>query len=353
MNRLCPACRCEFDEEQAEIHPSGSFKDQSNASARQQRSTASTLKGHAAPASVATQRESREPVASRRHLANLRVIQKNLVYVIGLSPKVACDENMKELESMFGVWGKIVKIVVNKRSYVGASSGHQPSSSLYVTYARKEDAARAIQGIDASTGADGRVLRASYGTTKYCTFFLRGAACQNPGCMYLHEQGDESESFTKEQMAEGFHLDRFLPKGLKTASAGHSDEAPSLPPSIRLPRLSEFFTKSAFFQLAAKREPQLGMFDPFAEADSFFGDAILLKELEVQENGVKEVEVSSNEISASQILSLVRRSLPVEDCNLPTKGFYSFLYSLPTRLVGRLGLQNGVGPFSGGFARPM
>ena len=51
---------------------------------------------------------------------------------------------------------------------------------------------------------EGRTLRASYGTTKYCTYYLKGAACPNPGCMYLHAMGDEDASFTKEEMAQGY-----------------------------------------------------------------------------------------------------------------------------------------------------
>jgi hypothetical protein len=39
------------------------------------------------------EREKKEMEASnRRHLANMRVVQKNLVYVIGLSSKFACEE---------------------------------------------------------------------------------------------------------------------------------------------------------------------------------------------------------------------------------------------------------------------
>lgn len=31
-------------------------------------------------------------LANRRHLANMRVVQKNLVYIIGLHPKLATEE---------------------------------------------------------------------------------------------------------------------------------------------------------------------------------------------------------------------------------------------------------------------
>ena len=39
------------------------------------------------------EREKREMEnANRRHLANMRVVQKNLVYVVGLQPKLAHEE---------------------------------------------------------------------------------------------------------------------------------------------------------------------------------------------------------------------------------------------------------------------
>jgi CCR4-NOT transcription complex subunit 4 len=72
---------------------------------------------------------------------------------------------------------------------------------VYVTYHRKEDAARAIVAIDGSKGTDGKILRASYGTTKYCTTYLRNLPCTNPACTYLHEPGEEADSFTKEDLS--------------------------------------------------------------------------------------------------------------------------------------------------------
>jgi hypothetical protein len=48
------------------------------------------------------------------------------------------------------------------------------------------------------------IYRASFGTTKYCSFFLRNLPCTNPECMYLHELGGDRDSFTKEDMALGY-----------------------------------------------------------------------------------------------------------------------------------------------------
>lgn len=95
----------------------------------------------------------------------------------------------------------------------------QPSAAVYVTYYKKEDAAKAIAAVDGSVIAD-RVLRyfycsflwidinvyifrASYGTTKYCTYYLRNMTCPNPNCLYLHEQGEDMDTISKEELATG------------------------------------------------------------------------------------------------------------------------------------------------------
>ena len=58
----------------------------------------------------------------------------------------------------------------------------------------------AILAVDEFT-LEKRLLRASFGTTKYCSFFLKGQKCINKECLYLHKFNPENETFTKEQMA--------------------------------------------------------------------------------------------------------------------------------------------------------
>lgn len=147
-------------------------------------------------------------LANRRHLANMRVVQKNLVYIIGLHPKLATEETIRSTE-YFGHFGKIAKIVINKRqiaptSHANGITSMQPSAAVYVTYVRKEDAAKAIHAVDGSIMA-GRILRASYGTTKYCTYYLRNMTCPNPNCLYLHEPGEDADTISKEELATGKH----------------------------------------------------------------------------------------------------------------------------------------------------
>lgn len=51
-----------------------------------------------------------------------------------------------------------------------------PSASAYVTYFRPEDALSAIRTVN-NLQIDGRTLKASLGTTKYCSHFLKGTQC--------------------------------------------------------------------------------------------------------------------------------------------------------------------------------
>ncbi|KAM0679168.1 hypothetical protein BDAP_000034 [Binucleata daphniae] len=129
----------------------------------------------------------------RSSLLNLRVIQKNLVYVIGIPHKYADDDLLKKHE-FFGQFGQIRKFVLNKRS-----SNLETTASVYITYSNEEETVKCIKEIDESL-LDGKVIRATFGTTKYCSFFLKNINCQNLECMYLHEKGKECDSLTKDEM---------------------------------------------------------------------------------------------------------------------------------------------------------
>lgn len=135
--------------------------------------------------------------AERRALVDVRVIQYNLVYVIGLSPRIAKEDTLRSHE-YFGQYGNIIKLVVN-RSHM--RNGAHNSASAYITYEKKESARESIASVNGFY-LDDRTIKASFGTTKYCNMFLKGLQCTNPDCLYLHHQGDESDSFTKEQMQQ-------------------------------------------------------------------------------------------------------------------------------------------------------
>ncbi|KAJ3125629.1 transcriptional repressor general negative regulator of transcription subunit 4 [Nowakowskiella sp. JEL0407] len=173
LNGLCPACRRPYSEETLEFVPV-TTEELFNIRARKKRK----------------ERERKEQeVAARKHLANVRVVQRNLVYVIGLPAKVSSEEILRT-QDYFGQYGKIIRIVVNRR---GNTSGTDTNlNGVYVTFARKEDATKCIEAVDGSL-YDGKVIRASCGTTKYCSLFLRNQSCGNPNCQYLHEVGEEAD----------------------------------------------------------------------------------------------------------------------------------------------------------------
>ena len=60
---------------------------------------------------------------NRKHLANLRVVQKNLVFAVGLSPRLA-DPDILRKQDYFGKFGKIVKVVMNHALAGGQAKGN-------------------------------------------------------------------------------------------------------------------------------------------------------------------------------------------------------------------------------------
>ncbi len=134
-----------------------------------------------------------QATTDRKHLHNYRVIQRNLIYVVGIPLSMANEELLRKAD-YFGQYGKIGKIVIHKNHLAT-----QTTVSAYVTFAFKNDAKAAIQSLE-GFWSEGHLIRASFGTTKYCNNFIRGVACNNPDCVYLHELGDDDDRFTKEEI---------------------------------------------------------------------------------------------------------------------------------------------------------
>ena len=124
-------------------------------------------------------------------LADVRIITKNLVYVIGLSGSLANREKLGKYEYL-GQYGNIIKIVVNKNKAYNTANPYGPSYSAYVTYSKPSEASIAILSLD-ETLIDNHLIRASFGTTKYCSYFLKGVECNNKECLFLHKKADESD----------------------------------------------------------------------------------------------------------------------------------------------------------------
>ncbi|PLB39598.1 CCR4-NOT core ubiquitin-protein ligase subunit MOT2 [Aspergillus candidus] len=204
----CPNCRRPYDEStiQYKVPDADEFK------------ADLALKHRKAAAAKKKEAEKREiEASSRKNLAGVRVVQKNLVYVIGLNPTIRDEHQLLQTlrgPEYFGQYGDIEKIVVSK-----AKPGGNPNQGIgvYVTYTRKSDAATCIAAVDGSANGD-RVLRAQYGTTKYCSSFLRNEQCHNRNCTFLHETGEDSESYSRQDLSS-----------MNTLSSQRSNGAPSGP----------------------------------------------------------------------------------------------------------------------------
>jgi CCR4-NOT transcription complex subunit 4 len=132
-------------------------------------------------------------VSKNEKLANLRIIQKQLIYVIGLPfslinkeviINLIIQEKLKRFE-YFGQYGLITKLVINKKKMYNASNKSAPSFSAYVTYSKPEEAALALLSLDNSY-VEGHLIRVSFGTTKYCQNFLKNVNCPNKNCQFIH-----------------------------------------------------------------------------------------------------------------------------------------------------------------------
>nr|XP_018906467.1 PREDICTED: CCR4-NOT transcription complex subunit 4 isoform X2 [Bemisia tabaci] len=212
-NGLCPACRKAYPEDPADFKPLS-------------KEEVSKLK---AEKRQKDQLRKQKVTENRKYLANVRVVQRNLVFVVGLPLRLADQEVLKKHE-YFGKFGKIHKVVINQSTTYAGSQG--PSASAYVTYQKADDALRAIQAVN-NISVDGRVIKTSLGTTKYCSHFMKNQTCPKPDCMYLHEMGDSEASFTKEEMQQGKHqeYEKKLHDALIAATANSRKPNPS-PPTV-------------------------------------------------------------------------------------------------------------------------
>ncbi|CAN1249403.1 CCR4-NOT transcription complex subunit 4, partial [Linum perenne] len=128
-----------------------------------------------------SQKSKTKPSEGRKQLSSVRVIQRNLVYIVGLPLNFADEDVMSLLCSRhyfllqrreyFGQYGKVLKVSMS-RTPTGVVQQF-PNNTCSVAY---------------------------FGTTKYCHAWLRNVPCTNSDCLYLHEVGSQEDSFTKDEI---------------------------------------------------------------------------------------------------------------------------------------------------------
>jgi hypothetical protein len=138
--------------------------------------------------------------SSQKRLEDARVIQRTLVYIINL-PSSMSDESIISSPLCFGKYGKIVKIHI--------SPGHYNSQDLtfgaYLTFSTEEEAAVCIRACHDFV-LDGKRLTATFGTTKYCSYFLKNSRCQKSECVFLHFLASNADTIFREDMINTRHI---------------------------------------------------------------------------------------------------------------------------------------------------
>ena len=137
--------------------------------------------------------------SSLSSLKESRIIQKNLVYLIGLSSDLIKIEQKLKSYECFGQYGTIIKFVINRNKTYNSNGPNGPSYSCYITYSSEEESSLAILSLDNCT-IDKHEIKASYGTTKYCSNFIKNCVCQNKDCIFLHNLADDKDIVSREQM---------------------------------------------------------------------------------------------------------------------------------------------------------
>ncbi|KZV26947.1 hypothetical protein F511_17733 [Dorcoceras hygrometricum] len=187
----CPACRTPYNKEKIVGTTANCEKLVSEMSVEKK------LKSHKGKSKTSE---------GRKQLGSVRVIQRNLVYVVGL-PLNFADEDLLQRKEYFGQYGKVLKVSISRTATGAIQHFANSTCSVYITYSKEEEAIRCIQSVNGFI-LDGRPLKACFGTTKYCHAWLRNTPCNNPDCLYLHEVGSQEDSFTKDEVISAYTRSR-------------------------------------------------------------------------------------------------------------------------------------------------
>ncbi|GAA5867369.1 hypothetical protein JCM3774_003565 [Rhodotorula dairenensis] len=180
LNNRCPACRTPYDDATVEfkaIKPDEMKRLQAAKKLRDKRR--------------------KETEAVMQNKANVRVRQRTLVHITGMTTKQANEDTLAQLKGPehFGRFGKVVRLFMSKRSPTAPGTGplhpvFQPVN-VYVCYRTASEASHCIAATDGTYSIEGNKLRAMWGTTRYCPNYLKGIRCSDVTCTFAHEAGEE------------------------------------------------------------------------------------------------------------------------------------------------------------------
>uniref|UniRef100_A0A7S3A1I5 RING-type domain-containing protein n=2 Tax=Rhodosorus marinus TaxID=101924 RepID=A0A7S3A1I5_9RHOD len=201
-NSRCPACRTPYEEEKFEIsevdreEAAKLARERAEAKReRERRMKQRELERERVRVAIATEQK------ARMNLKHARIVQRNMVYVSGLSLNLAREETLRRNE-IFGRFGRILFVLVNRTTAYNPDAPGGPSLTAYVQFARDADASQAVRSLNGDM-FDGRELQLAIATTKYCDAFVRTGVpmfCGNMSCLHRHEPAPPEDVLTREEV---------------------------------------------------------------------------------------------------------------------------------------------------------
>ena len=111
--------------------------------------------------------------------------------MIGIKERIAHKDILGSYH-YFGQYGGIEKISINNRTYKTKGDPNRYFSA-YVTYKNYVSACIAILALQTQVSLINPKLRASYATTKYCKFYIKGKLCRASTCNFYHVGANEDD----------------------------------------------------------------------------------------------------------------------------------------------------------------
>ena len=175
------------------------------------------------------------------NLSQCRIIQKQLVHFQGF-PDYLYNEEILSSPKYFGQYGIISKITLINRPHPKTK---KPINSAYITFASKVQAAYCILAVD-SIKIDNLLVRAFFGTSKYCNHFLNNKECPcEEKCIFLHYLANKNDVINdKKKFGYSDHIK--LAKKIISFGSYRSQlyvEVNKYPGETKLPNIKTIYSK--------------------------------------------------------------------------------------------------------------
>ena len=124
-------------------------------------------------------------------LRNTRIIQRNVIYVIGIQKKYATVEILSS-HKYFGQYGKIQNITIQQTPYF-IKHDKVTYHSAYITYTTNISACLAIICIESKKVKNHERMSSSYAATRYCKSYLFNHTCKFKECTFYHTKAPNED----------------------------------------------------------------------------------------------------------------------------------------------------------------